>query len=100
MSDKNQAIQIRDIPPPDIQIIKETAAAQLARYVVVGFFGILGFAVFLLFVEITIATMQGISLANLESLVNVTLDLIKTLAAVLAGIIGAVLGYYFRDRSS
>lgn len=97
---KKDHFEVKEIPPPDVQKIKETAAANLARYVVLGFFGILGGAELILFIVILIATSHGFNLMQIQELVNMTLDLIKTLAAVLAGIIGAVLGYYFRSERS
>jgi hypothetical protein len=67
--------QIEEIPR-----IKEEAAKEIARILVIGF--------------IILLTVPYLYL--LSGSVAEVIDLMKTVAAVLSGLVGAVFGYYFR----
>lgn len=74
---------IKEIPTielPEIPVIREEAAKWIAIILVVGFLVLMGLPYLYLFV----------------GTVSEVIDLIKTVSAVLSGIVGAVIGYYFR----
>lgn len=76
----------RMVLPP--QTIKESAARWIAIILVLGFLFLIS-APFLLFLGYPICD------TTIDIAAKVT-DLIKTVASVLSGIVGAVVGYYFR----
>ncbi|MGA3107846.1 MAG: hypothetical protein ABSD99_00090 [Candidatus Bathyarchaeia archaeon] len=71
-------------PQPPLPIPHETAAFQIARILIVGFL-------------ITLIAPLALFINNPAITVSpVVVDIIKTESAVLSGIVGAVVGYYYR----
>jgi hypothetical protein len=76
------------IPQQPVSISRETATYRIARIVVIGF-------LFLLFLPLIPFLMNPVSASVQASAV----DLIKTISSVFSGIVGAVVGYYFRTET-
>ena len=74
------------VPKESREIQKEKAAARIAQGMVLGL-------LLLLFVPLLLLGLSVVEPAE-------AVDLIKTIAAVLGGPVGAVLGYYFRIKTS
>jgi hypothetical protein len=69
---------------PEIPQIKEQAAKWIAMLLVGGFLIMMG----LPYLYLTVGTVSEV------------IDLIKTISATMSGIVGAVIGYYFRVEQS
>ena len=76
------AAEISPVPTEKVPIIKEKAARNIATCLVLGF--------------LFLMTLPFVYLFTSGAAVTDVVDLIKTISAVLSGILGAVLGYYFR----
>jgi hypothetical protein len=75
--------------PPTL--LREMSASRIALIIVSGFFLLLGLPFVYLFLGVQPADATATKIAEV-------IDLIKTVAAVLSGIVGSVLGYYFRVK--
>jgi len=74
------------------KILREVTAKKLAGILVVGYLILIFIPFLYLFVVIFI---QGVDAELLGLVISQVIDLIKTITAVLGGIIGAVVTYYF-----
>jgi len=83
------SITVRRITPQKPEsITRETATYRIARIVVFGF-------VFLLFLPLLPYLLNPSSASIQASAV----DLIKTISSIFSGLVGAVVGYYFRTET-
>lgn len=80
---------VKDIPTTTPEKLeREKAAKQIATILTVAFVLLLGLPLFL-FVG-----------SNPATTAPVVVDLIKTFASVFSGLVGAVIGYYFRSTQT
>ena len=89
ISDFIQGVPVAVKPLKYIHVI---AAKRIAQLLVGGFLLLLSAPFFYLFL---VVIMAGANQAILETLIPQVLDMLKTVAAVLGGTVGAVTAYYF-----
>lgn len=71
------------------ETLREEAAREIAKIVICGFLFLFAIPFVYLFTYPTFGDLT-------VNIVPSVIDMIKTIAAVLSGIVGAVIGYYFR----
>lgn len=77
---------------PTEKVVKEQTAKRIANCLVIGFLLLLSFPFFYLFLIVIISNADQ---TILEIAIKHVIDLLTTVSAVLGGIVGAVVTYYF-----